>query len=142
MGNEIVQPLRFKSPNWKLRPPEVLKKDFHLLGAPAFERGYRQKPYASQDKLFPHFIKNQIYFYGVDWRKVSDPDSALYDKNSKFYVDPSWPRYTGCDLAGPNRRGTVIFTIAVSLNITSLLILLLYYLIICTRNINLMLQKL
>jgi hypothetical protein len=102
-------------PGWSLRSVELLKRKHLQLGNRAFERGYRQKPHASGDRMFPHFIKNVIYFYGKDWRLISDPDChEHYDPESKFYVDPTWSRYTGCDLAGKNRRGTVIYTIAVS----------------------------
>ena len=122
---EILGPVKFKQPGWpSYWGPQALKDQEGLIKGRAFERGFRQKPQSSEDLIFPsladdyHNDKQQIIKYGLDWRRLQDAEREDYDevKNKKnlFYVDPDWPRYIGCDLSGKARRGTVIFTIALS----------------------------
>lgn len=115
ISRNVAAPLEFKMPGWKLRPVEVLTREFHSIGAKAFEKGYRQKPHAAGDRFFPNFIPGRVFAYGEDWQAISNPDNLdSYDPTHPAFVGKNWPRYTGCDISSAKRRGTVITTIAVS----------------------------
>lgn len=104
-------------PNWpEFWPPKKLRLEEGKLRTQAFNSGYRQKPATGGDLIFPDFKLDVAYTYGINWREISDPDpkNKNYDPNSPWYVDPTWTRYTGCDIAGKKRRGTCVFTIAMS----------------------------
>ena len=111
---------------------ETLRTREAEVGARAFARGYRQKPYASDELLFPSFAPKRNYLYNEDWRLVSaefltedesgnlvpDPyakegvDNEEYNPGSPVYVSPAWPRFIGVDLSSKKRAGNVIFVIA------------------------------
>src|SRR5690348_13874615 len=120
---ELLSPIKFKQLGWPtFWGPDALKEQHALIRDRAFQRGFRQKPQSSEDLIFPHLAEDvflesyQIVRYNINWRNISDPDHKDYDEEHKhpFYVSPDWPRYIGCDLSGKSRRGTCIFTIAIS----------------------------
>jgi len=132
--SEIAPRLKFKMPGWmNYWSIETLKKRCAEVGPRAFERGYRQRPYASDEMLFPNFVVNRNYLYNEDWRilssqfyrleddgtKTYDPyltegeENDEFDKSSPYYVDPNWPRFIGVDLSFAGRSGNVICVIAV-----------------------------
>lgn len=100
----IDTPITVDTPLWALRSRKWLIKEEARITSPAFARGYEQKPSSSQDLFFPHLLPGNV-FYGEDWRRIDNPDHP-------GYISPMWTRSTGVDLAGKNRRGTVIFTSA------------------------------
>lgn len=116
MAPRIAPATKLKMPGWPEKfDEETLRDILTRLRARAFERGFRQKPQADSDLIFPHFQQGVIFEYNVNWKKISDPDAKeYYDKSNPYYVDPNWPRYTGCDLSTRKRRGTVIFTLAIA----------------------------
>lgn len=115
MTNKLAPTTKFKMPGWPdYWTKERLQDQLDRLRSRAFDSGFRQKPQTSGSLMFPSFKQGSIYEYNVDWKAISDPDSELYDPESEYYVDPTWSRYIGCDIAGKKRRGTVIFTLAVS----------------------------
>jgi len=125
---QILAPVRFKQPGWpSFWGPEALKEQEALIRSRAFERGFRQKPQSDEDLIFPHLVEDIVFEkgiivkYGKNWRHLSDPEHKDYDEpdnngvhHDPFYVSPEWPRYIGCDVSGKGRRGTVIFTLAIS----------------------------
>lgn len=113
--DNLAPPVEFTMPNWDARwPPEALRDKYFSIGPRAFDRGYRQRPQTATDLVFPNFLHRVTFFHGEDWRAISDPASARFDPSHPAYVDPRWPRYTGMDLSGSARRGTVIATIAMA----------------------------
>lgn len=114
---EILPLIKLKQPGWpSFWGPQALKEQEALIRSRAFERGFRQRPQSDEDLIFRNLKEGDIFQYGVNWRHLSDPEHEKYDETHKhdFYVDPAWPRYIGCDLSGKGRRGTVIFTLALS----------------------------
>lgn len=104
-----------KQPGWPDKWDEAsLELELASIGLRSFKRGYCLEPQSDYDLVFPHFQEGSVYQYGVDWRSISDEHNDNYDPISPFYVDPEWTRYVGCDIAGKNRRGTVIFILAIS----------------------------
>lgn len=120
---EILPPTKFKQQGWpSFWSPDALKEQHALIRDRAFQRGFRQKPQSSEDLIFPHLAEDIIYEnkaivrFDTNWKNISDPEHKDYDEEHShpFYVSPEWPRYIGCDLSGKGRRGTVIFTLAIS----------------------------
>lgn len=115
MNREIVPPTKFKMPGWpENQSVENLKLALGIMRQRDFDCGYRQRPATGDALIFPDFIREVSYTFGLNWRDISDKDSKNYDPQSEWYVDPTWTRYTGCDIAGKKRRGSVIFTLAMS----------------------------
>lgn len=113
--SQLAPPVKFKMPGWTARwSREKLIERYYIIGPRSFDRGYRQRPYATAERMFPNFLPNEIFFYGEDWRSVSDQESPDYDPLHPAFIDPDWPRYTGVDLSGRKRRGNVLITIAMS----------------------------
>ena len=117
---EILSPQHIKQPGWpSFWGPQALKEQHALIRDRAFQRGFRQKPQSDEDLIFPHLTdpEGAIFQYDKNWRTISDPEHENWTEENKqnlFYVSPEWPRYIGCDLSGKGRRGTVIFTLAIS----------------------------
>jgi hypothetical protein len=96
---------------WK---PEDYLDQIALFGRSAFACSFQQKPTSDADLIFSNFSEGSNYDFGINWKEISDPDHPLFDDQSPYYVNPSWPRYTGCDLSGRGRKGTAILTLAIS----------------------------
>lgn len=113
---EVQPPITVKQPGWPtFWPPSEYSEWLALMHKSSFQRGFQQKPQADEDLIFPHFREHANWDYNTDWKKISDPEEKEYfSQVSPYYVDPEWPRYTGVDLSGKKRRGTCIFTLAVS----------------------------
>lgn len=112
--SELLPATRIKIPGWESHwPVEELRDWLGRMGRQSFQRGFQQKPQSDDQLLFPHFRENAIFDFGINWRALSDPESPLFNEKSPYYVDPAWPRYTGCDLSGRAKRGTCIFTLAI-----------------------------
>jgi len=75
--------------------PQVMKQKYGNVGPREFDRGFRQMALSDDEKLFKSFMK--CLKSGFRFSDV---------------VDPSFPTYTGVDLASDKRPGTVIFTVA------------------------------
>ena len=71
---------------------EKLKKQLRLIGSRSFERGYRQKAYSDEERMFPS--SDMIFRKDVD----------------RSVVMPDWPRVMGVD---PFGQKVVIFQIAI-----------------------------
>jgi hypothetical protein len=113
--SELLPPTRCKQPGWpSFWGPDALREQHALIQSRAFERGFRQKPQSDEDLIFPHLQEGSIFQYDVNWQNISDPDHPDFNEDHDFYVSPDYPRYIGCDLSGKNRRGTCIFTLAIS----------------------------
>lgn len=87
-------------PLWPGVDEESLRKTFRSIGPRAFERGYRQRPYSEEEKIFPSFL--DCIQYGASWRNY-------------YLMTPKkgWRFGVGCDLSRDNRAGNVIFVLAV-----------------------------
>lgn len=112
---ELHPAVKLKIPGWESHwPVDALKDVLGRMGRQAFQRGFQQKPQSDDQLLFPNFQENSIFNFGVNWETVSNREHDDFDEKSPYYVSPHWPRYTGCDLSGRAKRGTCIFTIAIS----------------------------
>jgi hypothetical protein len=124
-AGDLAPTLKCRLPLWEAKLPKpVLVARYHAIGAPAFDRGYRQRPQSSSDLVFGYFEEGKVYFWDEDWAKISSERLRQFDEDGRAlehpnrhvpgYVDPSWPRFTGVDLSSKTRRGTVIFTLALA----------------------------
>lgn len=122
MGATIIMPttipvVKGKMPGWSLRSAELLKKEHNRIKDKAFYRGFKNKPASLADFVFQNFKEGYIYFYDQDWRAISDStNKEFFNPDHPSYINPDWRRYTGCDLSGKKRPGTVLFTIAIAPN--------------------------
>lgn len=84
---------KYTIPLWEVWNTDLLKSQRRLIGARAFDRGYRQKAMNDEDRTFPS-------------------SERIFDKDTDAScIQPHWPRITGID---PFGQAVVIYTIALN----------------------------